>query len=210
MIDEVNRAVAMLSIPCAVIGLFTGNMWWLAPIVYVAFLAGRAWLLRRRMPREYKIDHTALHEKIGAVQTAGHTFTISDTPTDADRDAILAALAAFNAQNGYPADARPVAILLHDGNGHTVGGLWGRTIYGWMYVDYLVVPENMRGAKVGTKLMASAEAIATARGCAGSWLTTFTFQAQGFYEKLGYSVFAKLDNSPGDNVRIFMQKRLQP
>ena len=28
------------------------------------------------------------------------------------------------------------------------------------------------------------------------------------YEKLGYAVFGTLDNSPGDNVRIFMQKRL--
>jgi len=56
--------------------------------------------------------------------------------------------------------------------------------------------------------MVRAEAIAADRGCVGSWLTTFTFQAQGFYEKLGYAVFGTLDNSPGDNVRIFMQKRL--
>lgn len=136
------------------------------------------------------------------------SITICDTPTDADRDAILGPLAAFNADNGYPADPRLVAILLSDEAGKTVGGLWGRTVYDWLFVDYLVVPESMRGRVLGTRLMASAEAIAADRGCVGSWLTTFTFQARGFYEKLGYSVFGTLDNSPADNIRIFMQKRL--
>lgn len=138
----------------------------------------------------------------------GNPLTICDTPADADRDAILAPLTAFNAERGYPADPRPVAILLHDEAGNVVGGLWGRTVYEWLLVEYLVVPEGMRGSNLGTQLMASAEAIAKDRGCVGSWLTTFTFQAQGFYERLGYSVFATLDNSPGDAVRIFMQKRL--
>ena len=136
-------------------------------------------------------------------------ITICDTPTDADRDAILAPLAAFNADNGYPADPHPVAILLRDETGKTVGGLWGRTLHDWLFVDYLFVPESMRGGDLGTRLMASAETIAADRGCVGSWLTTFTFQARGFYEKLGYSVFGTLDNSPADNVRIFMQKRLR-
>jgi hypothetical protein len=56
--------------------------------------------------------------------------------------------------------------------------------------------------------MASAEKIALERGCVGSWLTTFSFQASGFYEGLGYEVFGRLENSPGENVRIFMRKRL--
>jgi GNAT superfamily N-acetyltransferase len=137
-----------------------------------------------------------------------NAITICDTPTDADRDAILAPLAAFNAANGYPGDPRPVALLLRDEAGHTVGGLWGRTVYDWLFVDYLFVPESMRGGDLGTQLLANTEAIPIDRGCVGSWLTTFTFQARGFYEKRGYSVFGMLDNSPGDNVRMFMRKRL--
>lgn len=135
------------------------------------------------------------------------SLIICETPTDADHESILAPLATFNAENGYPANPRSVAILLHDEVRNTVGGLWGRTVYDWLFVDYLIVPEDMRGCDLGTQLLASAESIAADRGCVGSWLTTFTFQAQGFYEKLGYSVFGTLDNSPGDNVRIFMQKR---
>jgi GNAT superfamily N-acetyltransferase len=136
-------------------------------------------------------------------------ITICDTPTDAIRDAILGPLADFNAQNGYPADPQPIAITLTDDNGEVVGGLWGKTVYDWLFVDYLVVPASMRGRDLGAKLMASAEQLAIKRGCVGSWLTTFTFQAQGFYERLGYEVFGSLDKSPRDNVRIFLRKSLR-
>jgi GNAT superfamily N-acetyltransferase len=136
------------------------------------------------------------------------SLVIADAPTPAQRDAVLAPLAAFNAANGFPGDHEPVAILLEDETGATVGGLWGRTSYGWLYVEFLVVPEALRGRGLGARLMAEAERIARARGCAGAWLTTFAFQARGFYEKLGYALFGELDQSPGDNVRLFLRKKL--
>ena len=135
------------------------------------------------------------------------TLTICDEPSDAIRDAILAPLAAFNADNGYPADPQPVVITLTV-EGGIVGGLWGKTVYDWLFVDYLVVPSDLRGQDLGARLLATAESIAIDRGCVGSWLTTFTFQARGFYEKLGYEVFGNLDKSPRDNVRIFLRKSL--
>jgi hypothetical protein len=56
--------------------------------------------------------------------------------------------------------------------------------------------------------MGCAEDLALERGCVGAWLTTLSFQARGFYERLGYVVFAELENSPRDNARIFMRKKL--
>ena len=136
----------------------------------------------------------------------GATIEVSEDAVDADRTAILGALAAFNTDHGYPADMLPVAVLLKDSQGQTIGGLWGKTLYDWMFVEFLVVPEAMRGHDFGTSLMREAEAVAMARGCVGAWLTTFNFQAQGFYERLGYEVFGELERSPGDCVRIFMRK----
>jgi GNAT superfamily N-acetyltransferase len=136
-----------------------------------------------------------------------YRISIPDRPSAADREAILGHLAAFNAQNGYPADPAPVAILLQNEVGETIGGLWGKTVYAWLYVEFLTVPESLRGQDVGTALMTEAETIARARACVGAWLTTFTFQARGFYEKLGYSVFAELPDSPPGNERIFLRKR---
>lgn len=134
---------------------------------------------------------------------------VPEAPTLAEREAVLGPLAAFNAASGYPGEARPVAALIRDGAGTVIGGLWGRTGYDWLFVEFLVVPDELRGLGLGTKLMAAAERIAIERGCVGAWLTTFTFQARGFYEKLGYAVFAEIENSPADNVRLLMKKRLR-
>src|SRR6516165_7091346 len=40
-----------------------------------------------------------------------------------------------------------------------------------------------------------------------AWLDTFSFQARGFYEKLGYEEFGRLDYPPGHH-RHFLRKRL--
>jgi GNAT superfamily N-acetyltransferase len=133
-----------------------------------------------------------------------------DTPEEPsleERAAVLGPLAEFNATNGYPSDSRTVAVLLRDGDGAVVGGLWGRTGYGWLFVEFLVVPEELRGLDFGSRLMDRAEALAKERGCVGAWLTTFPFQARGFYEKRGYSLFGELENAPGDNARLFLRKR---
>jgi hypothetical protein len=44
--------------------------------------------------------------------------------------------------------------------------------------------------------MDRAEIRARERGCHSAWLDTFSFQARGFYEKLGYEEFGRLDCPP--------------
>ena len=37
----------------------------------------------------------------------------------------------------------PVAVLLKAiAAGQTIGGLWGKTVYDWMFVEFLVVPDD--------------------------------------------------------------------
>jgi GNAT superfamily N-acetyltransferase len=131
---------------------------------------------------------------------------IPDSPSAEDREAVLALLAAFNEAEGYKPDSRPLAALVKDEAGSIIGGLWGRTGYGWLFIEFLVVPEALRGRGVSAALMAAAEGMARERGCVGAWLTTFPFQARGFYEKLGYGLFGELEQSPADNVRLFLKK----
>lgn len=136
------------------------------------------------------------------------SIIVPDEPTPEHREAVRGPLAGFNAQNGYPVDTKPVAVLLNDDQGQTVGGLWGQTSSRWLYVEFLLVPDNFRGHDYGSMLMDEAERIARERGCANAWLTTFSFQARGFYEKRDYKFFGELDNCPGENVRYFLRKRL--
>ena len=86
-------------------------------------------------------------------------------------------------------------------------GSRARPTPGWLFIRYLWVSEALRGKGIGRKLMADAEARALERGCHSAWVDTFSFQAPGFYPKLGYTVFGELDYPPG-HKRIFLQKRL--
>jgi len=121
---------------------------------------------------------------------------------------VLEALHAHNHAAGPPTDIQPVAILVNDDDGNPVGGLYGRMFYDWLFVEYLAIPIEMRGQDIGTALMTQAEELARAQGCIGIWLDTFTFQARGFYEKLGYRVFGELEDYPRDAARYFLSKRL--
>jgi GNAT superfamily N-acetyltransferase len=72
----------------------------------------------------------------------------------------------------------------------------------------LAVVAPMRGRGFGKDLMKHAELYAVERGCTDAFLDTFSFQAQPFYEKLGYRVFGMLDNHPAGHRHYFMTKRL--
>ena len=116
----------------------------------------------------------------------------------------LASSACFSELSwGYPPGeyAGPLA------RARSVAGLAGETYSGWLFIRYLWVSDALRGQGIGRKLMGDAEGRALERGCHSAWVDTFSFQAQGFYPKLGYAVFGELDYPPG-HKRIFLQKRL--
>ena len=134
---------------------------------------------------------------------------VADAPSPADREAILAPLMAYNDGRAGPSGYKPFACLLRDSaDGKTLGGLWARSMYDWLYVELLAVPEGLRGRGIGSDLMRRAEAVAVERGCVGVWLDTYGFQARGFYEKLGYQVFGVIDDHPRGSQRFFFRKRL--
>jgi GNAT superfamily N-acetyltransferase len=130
-----------------------------------------------------------------------------EVPDAADREAIAAPLRAYNLSKVPTLDIQPLVIALRDAQGRTIGGLWGETALDWLHIDLLGVPESMRGQDVGTAILRRAEAIARERGCVGAWLDTFAFQARGFYEKLGYSVFGEIPDHPVGGARYFLRKR---
>jgi GNAT superfamily N-acetyltransferase len=137
-------------------------------------------------------------------------MTLTDAPTPEMHKAITNGLLDFNGRCiGDPEPPRPLVIALSEPPaGEIAGGLWGSTWFSYLRVDLLFVPESMRGLGVGRKLMMEAEAEAIRRGCRAAALDTFSFQAPGFYEKLGYSVFGTLDGYPRNHRRFYLTKRL--
>ena len=127
------------------------------------------------------------------------------------RAGILEGLVAFN-RSQNPDWAGPRAeiglLLKHPETDAVEGGLTARIGFGWMFIEYLFVPERLRGEGLGKRLMAQAETKAREQDCTGIWLDTFSFQARPFYEKLGFTVFGEIGDYPPGKSRFFLQKRL--
>ena len=83
---------------------------------------------------------------------------------------------------------QPLASLARDAQGQVIGGAVGRT---WgqccELMQLWVLPEH-RLQGLATRLMQAFEARAVERGCCVFYLETWSFQALGFYQGLGYEV----------------------
>ena len=131
------------------------------------------------------------------------------SPHAAERDAILQRLIDFNDRRGGPTNLKQFTLILRDPKtAEIVGGLTSFSFYDWLYIDVLVIPEASRGQGLGTEMMTRVEKEARLQGCTGIWLNTFSFQARGFYEKLGFECFGHIDDHPRGMQRFFMRKRL--
>lgn len=135
-------------------------------------------------------------------------IVVTDAPGAAVQEVILPGLVAFNEAGGGAAGYRPLAVLATEEDGKVVGGLWGSTGWRWLYVQLFWLPERLRGKGLGSDILARAEAEARARGCTAAWLDSFSFQAPGFYQRHGYSVFGVLEDYPPGQRRFFLQKPL--
>jgi GNAT superfamily N-acetyltransferase len=134
-------------------------------------------------------------------------FDIEDAPSDADVEILPNGLEEFN-ESRWPGHQpwKALGVFARDGQ-RIVAGLSGGTYCGWLFIRYLWVSDALRSKGIGRQLMAGAEARALERGCHSAWVDTFSFQAPGFYRKLGYEAFGELDYPP-DHKRFFLKKRL--
>jgi GNAT superfamily N-acetyltransferase len=124
-------------------------------------------------------------------------------------DAVGDPLDRFNTERAGAHHHQPLAILIENPvTGERQGGLWGESFYDWLFVKLFFIPDTLRGHGLGQRILTQAEEIAKARGCTGVWLDTFEFQARGFYEKLGYTVFGTINDFPKGFSRFFLQKRI--
>ncbi|MBT0626037.1 GNAT family N-acetyltransferase [Pseudomonas fluorescens] len=134
---------------------------------------------------------------------------VSFDVTAQEREAILKPLRAYNLVHTGNMAFETVGILLRDpATQDVVGGLYGKISYGWLFIELLSIPDQMRTQGTGSRLMRAAEDLARERQCVGIWLDTFSFQAPGFYRKLGFSEFGHIADYPAGHQRHFFQKRL--
>ena len=135
------------------------------------------------------------------------TLVLQENPDPQIRAALMSLMMAYNESKTGPSGFALLAVTLDDAQtGQLIGGLWGRTVYDWLFVEFLFVPELLRGRGFGSTLLRTAEETAVARGCIGACLDTFDFNAPDFYRKLGYEEFAALDSPRLGFSRHFFRK----
>lgn len=93
--------------------------------------------------------------------------------------------------------------------GNIVAGIIAK-MYCWnvVYIDTLWVDSECRGNGIGSRLLSLVEGDARSHGAKLIHLDTFDFQAKGFYEKYGYTVFGKLKDCPKNHCRYYLKKSL--
>ena len=132
--------------------------------------------------------------------------------TESDKSQIIDGLVEYNLSN-VPATQEvlfaDMSRKIVDDDGKIMAGAIAR-MYGWncVYVDSLWVDKNQRGKGIGKHLLTELEKEAKEKGAYLIHLDTFDFQAKGFYEKLGYTVFGVLEDCPKGHCRYYLKKEL--
>jgi GNAT superfamily N-acetyltransferase len=115
----------------------------------------------------------------------------------------------FNANATGYFDGKLLGGCVRNDAGEAVAGFNGHTWGGCCELSNVWVDERYRGQGLGAALLRSAEAEAVARGCVQVVLATHSFQAPGFYERLGYERKYVIEGRPKGYADIIYVKVLQ-
>jgi len=101
-----------------------------------------------------------------------------------------------------------LCVVARDSDDALMGGIYGEIYWGWLNILAIWVTPQLRRHGLGTQLLARAEAEASAKGCHGAYLDTFTFQSVELYTRAGYEIFGTLEQFPNGHSRHFLRKPL--
>ncbi len=132
---------------------------------------------------------------------------ITALPEPIDEQLIITQTRKYNA-GVMPIDVKKLCVFARDSKGNIIGGIIGKTYWNYLEVSFLWVHEEYRTKGHGSALLSAAEQEALKRGCCHVLLDTFSFQALGFYTKLGYEEFGCLAGFTGNHKRHYLSKRL--
>lgn len=162
--------------------------------------AGTAWKLQsgkswRRVAQGRKVVAPAV-KTCGSIQPmSGVATTIGKADSALDRR-LSDELDKFNA-SATPdvASAEELTVRMEE-DGELIADVSGWTWGQAAGIGMTWVREDQRGTGIGACLLAAFENEARVRGCTHVFVTSFTFQAPGFYQRLGYEEIFRWESVP--------------
>ncbi len=94
-------------------------------------------------------------------------------------------------------------------NDKLIGGAIGFVEFNWYFLDLLYIDEEYRNRNIGTNLIKEIEKFALKEHLTGVRMETWNFQAKGFYEKNGYSVFGEIKDCPPGTIDYHLKKEFK-
>ncbi|MFZ2200083.1 MAG: GNAT family N-acetyltransferase [Microgenomates group bacterium] len=135
-------------------------------------------------------------------------ITINGEPDPVDKQVMIDGMLAYHASKGHVRKSDAFSILIKDSSENLLGCVMVSFLWNGMSIQSLWVDDLVRGQGLGQKLMTMAEEEGVRRGCTIAYTDTFTWQAPGFYEKLGYKLHGKLEGFPEGNALSYYCKKL--
>lgn len=93
---------------------------------------------------------------------------------------------------------------------HIVAGCNGVINYGALFLRQLWVDKELRMQRYGTKLVQAVEDLATKKNCSMLIIRTMSWQAVGFYIKLGYFVEFEQSGFKKNSTMYHLRKNIGP
>jgi len=122
---------------------------------------------------------------------------------------IRAGLIAYNADKVGAPKYRRLVLSARNARGRLIGGLAGELYWNALYLELLWLQPGARHEGLGRRLMHVAEQRARRARKDLIYLNTYTFQAPGFYRKLGFRRIGAIPGYPRGETRIFLVKSLR-
>ena len=137
-----------------------------------------------------------------------HTLTRS-TPTSAEMDFLEDCLYEYNSRQTGQDDGQLFAFWIKDEQGVILGGLHGWTWAQACEIRTLWVHPDWRGQGYGRRLLEAAEQEALLHGCQVILISSYSFQAPEFYQKLGYTLEYCAEDFPPGHKQCYLVKRFK-
>ena len=103
---------------------------------------------------------------------------------------------------------KPIVLAVRDETNRLIAGLTAEISWNALFIDILWVDEEHRRRGYGAALLRRGEDAGRAESCDVACLSTFDFQAPGFYEKYGYDLLGELQDVPRGSRRRWFSKKL--